>query len=79
MRSATQREYTTPTLKPGTRYEVEIWTVTSIGKGNVIITTGITYQSKPYNNIIVIKFNVLFISMIFKLLIHALIIIINVL
>ena len=33
VRSATQREYTTPTLKPGTRYEVEVWAVTSIGEG----------------------------------------------
>ena len=33
MRSATQREYITPTLKPGTRYEAEVWTVSSIGEG----------------------------------------------
>ena len=38
VRSATQREYTTPTLKPGTRYEVEVWAVTSIGNGTS--TTG---------------------------------------
>ena len=29
-RRATQREYTTPTLKPGTRYEVEVWAVSGI-------------------------------------------------
>ena len=35
MRSATQREYTTPTLKLGPieRYEVEVWAVTSIEEG----------------------------------------------
>ena len=49
MRSATQREYTTPTLKPGIMYEVEVWAVNSIGKGNVGIRARITYQSKPYN------------------------------
>ena len=57
MRSATQREYTTPTLKPGTRYEVVVWAVTSIDEGNVKARAGITYQSKPYKT--VIKFNVL--------------------
>ena len=40
VRSATQREYTTPTLKPGTRYEVEVWAVTSIGKGKKETTFG---------------------------------------
>ena len=57
VRSATQREYTTPTLKPGTRYEVVVWAVTSIDEGNVKARAGITYQSKPYKT--VIKFNVL--------------------
>ena len=33
VRNATQREYTTPTLKPGTRYEVEVWAVTSFVEG----------------------------------------------
>ena len=47
-RNATQREYTTPTLKPGTRYEVEVWAVTSIGKGNIKTRAGITYESKLY-------------------------------
>ena len=32
-RTATQRQYTTPVLKPGTRYEVEIWAVSSTGRG----------------------------------------------
>ena len=40
MRSATQREYTTPALKPNTRYEVEVWAVTSIGKGKKETTFG---------------------------------------
>ena len=40
MRSATRREYTTPTLKPSTRYEVEVWAVTSIGKGKKETTFG---------------------------------------
>ena len=31
--NVTETEYTTPTLKPGTRYEVEVWAVTSIGEG----------------------------------------------
>ena len=48
MRSATQREYTTPTLKPGTRYEVQVWAVTSIGRGNVKTRVGTTYESKLY-------------------------------
>ena len=47
-RSATQREYTTPTLKPGTRYEVLVWAVTSIGRGTGLLRAGITYQSKRY-------------------------------
>ena len=52
MRSATQREYTTPTLKQGTRYEVEVWAVTSIGNGNVRTRTGITYERKLYKNVL---------------------------
>ena len=43
-RSATQREYTTPTLKPGTRYEVEVWAVTSIGEGLRETQVATTYQ-----------------------------------
>ena len=50
VRNATQREYTTPTLKPGTKYEVEVWAVTSIGNGNVLSGTGITHESKLYKN-----------------------------
>ena len=43
-RTATQRQYTTPVLKPGTRYEVEVWAVSSIG--NSLSTAGLsfTYQ-----------------------------------
>ena len=48
VRSATQREYTTPTLKPGTRYEVEVWAVTSIGNGTFTIERAFTYQCKIY-------------------------------
>ena len=50
VRSATQREYTTATLKPGTRYEVEVWAVTSIGEGNIKNSAGITYQCQLYKN-----------------------------
>ena len=46
MRSATQREYTTPTLKPGTRYEVEVWALTSIGEGTRETQVATTYQGE---------------------------------
>ena len=42
-RTATQRQYTTPVLKPGTRYEVEVWSFVSSksGTGNTMFgTTG---------------------------------------
>ena len=48
MRSSTQREYTTPTLEPGTRYEVEVWAVTSIGEGTRQRQNATTYQ-REYN------------------------------
>ena len=51
MRSATQREYTTRTLKPGTRYEVAVWVVTSIGKGNVRTKAGITYECELHKKL----------------------------
>ena len=47
-RTATQREYTTPLLKPGTRYEVEVWTSSSIGRGPSVTSTATTYQSTEY-------------------------------
>ena len=43
-RTATQREYTTPVLKPGTRYEVEIWASSSIGRGQSVTRKETTYQ-----------------------------------
>ena len=43
-RATTQRQYTTPVLKPGTRYEVEVWAVTSIGRGPSVTRTATTYQ-----------------------------------
>ena len=43
-RNATQRQYTTPVLKPGTRYAVEVWAVTSIGRGQSVTRTATTYQ-----------------------------------
>ena len=43
-RTATQRQYTTPVLKPDTRYEVEVWAVTSIGRGRSVTRTATTYQ-----------------------------------
>ena len=43
-RTATQRQYTTPVLKPGTRYEVEVWAATSIGRGPSVTRTATTYQ-----------------------------------
>ena len=46
VRSATQREYTTPALKPGTRYEVEVWAVTSIENGTSTTKAASTYQCK---------------------------------
>ena len=48
-RTATQRQYTTPVLKPGTRYEVEVWAVTSIGinNGSKNSTVGTTFQGNP--------------------------------
>ena len=46
-RTATQRHYTTPVLKPGTRYEVEVWAVTScIGRGQSLTRTATTYGCK---------------------------------
>ena len=43
-RTATQRQYTIPVLKPGTRYEVEVWAVSSIGRGQSLTRTETTYQ-----------------------------------
>ena len=43
-RTATQRQYTTPVLKPGTRYEVEVWTVSGSGRGQSVTRTATTYQ-----------------------------------
>ena len=43
-KTATQRQYTTPVLKPGTRYEAEVWAVTSIGRGPSVTSTATTYQ-----------------------------------
>ena len=45
-RTATQRQYTTPVLKPGTRYEVEVWAVSSIGRGQSVTRTAPTYGCK---------------------------------
>ena len=42
--NATQREYTTPTLKPGTRYEVEVWAVAISGRGSSIGRIATTHQ-----------------------------------
>ena len=41
-RTATQRQYTTPALKPGTRYEVVVWTVVSGRSGPLSTMFGIT-------------------------------------
>ena len=41
-RTATQRQYTTPVLKPGTRYEVEVWAFASSGAGPLRVMFGIT-------------------------------------
>ena len=43
-RTATQRQYTTPVLKPSTRYEVEVWAVSAIGNGQSILRTANTLQ-----------------------------------
>ena len=47
MKSAIQREYTTPTLKPGTRYEVEVWAVSGnlVGSRQAVIGTTNTTTS----------------------------------
>ena len=41
-RTATQRQYTTPVLKPSTRYEVEVWAYISSRSGPVSTMTGNT-------------------------------------
>ena len=41
-RTATQRLYTTPVLKPGTRYEVEVWAFVNSRSGSVNAIFGIT-------------------------------------
>ena len=41
-RTATQRQYTTPALKPSTRYEVEVWTFVSSRSGPVSTMFGTT-------------------------------------
>ena len=43
-RTATQGQYITPVLNPGTRYEVEVWTESSIGRGPSVPRTATTYQ-----------------------------------
>ena len=43
-RTATQRQYTTPVLKPSTRYEVEVWAVSTLGDGQSISRTTNTRQ-----------------------------------
>ena len=44
-RTATQRQYTTPVLKPSTRYEVQVWAVCALGHGqNNIFRTASTRQ-----------------------------------
>ena len=46
-RTATQRQYITPVLKPGTRYEVEVWTSFSINiLGPKATGVATTYQCK---------------------------------
>ena len=49
-RSTYQRQYTTPVLTPGTRYEVEVWPVSSSSAGStrqVYVTTG----ENQHNNV----------------------------
>ena len=41
-RTATQRQYTTHVLKPGTRYEVEVWAFVSSKSGSVRTIIGTT-------------------------------------
>ena len=40
----TDTQYTTPVLKPGTRYEVEVWPHSSVGIGLSILRTATTLQ-----------------------------------
>ena len=51
-RTATQRQYTTPVLKPGTRYEVEVWAVSSIDNGQKVKGAATTYECKKFENIL---------------------------
>ena len=48
VRNVTQREYTTPTLSQTTRYEVEVWAVTSIEEGTYTTKTASTFKRKIY-------------------------------
>ena len=48
-RTATQRQYTTPVLKPGSWYEVEVWAVTSIGRGHSVTGSATTYQCTEWS------------------------------
>ena len=57
-RTATQRQYTTPVLKPGTRYEVEIKAVSSIGEGSSsleVATTGELVYFIDLNSVLMTK------------------------
>ena len=47
-RTATQRQYNTPVLKPGTRYEVEFWIASRIGRVPSVTRTTTTYQCTEY-------------------------------
>ena len=49
------REYTTPTLKPGTRYEVEVWAVASNRRGTSIGKIATTHQGMAYTTSYVAK------------------------
>ena len=44
--TATQTQYTTPVLKPGTRYEVEVWSFVSSRAGTVNTMFGTTGESR---------------------------------
>ena len=66
VRSATQREYTTPTLKPGTLYEVEVWTVSGNVEGSHLTINGTTHTTDGMTTCILYVHTPLYIHVLFS-------------
>ena len=49
--TATRRQYTTPVLKPGTRYEVEVWPVSTVGNGRSVLRIASTRQCMYFSSV----------------------------